>query len=237
MRRVASLSCLLIAASFVTGPGIAQASPTRAFESTNYYRAASNGYYYNGAWNNYTLGFTFTASQAMWITELGMFDMNADGPGTDRQVGIFEIVGSTYTLLGSTHFGATQAPTHRIDGYDYHDVTDFKLLSGHLYALVASGYYGGDQNPGLWRSETTLHGINFGSGVYNATHVTTDGFATPLYTYNLPNNGSESYYTYMGANFLWDTQPTSVPEPGMLALSGLGLALAGALRRRSPRKG
>ena len=79
--------------------------------------------------------------------------------------------------------------------------------------------------PLFWAFSPTHHG----GSVYNAIFNTSDDFALQLYSYDL----GPQYYTYMGANFIWDNDPpASVPEPGTLALLGMGSLGLFALARR-----
>ena len=206
---------------------VSAGASTVAIDPGNGLAGGSNGYFTNGVPNNYTLGFRFTTTQALRLTELGMFDFNGGGPGTDRQVGLFELIGGNYQLLTSTHFLAAEQATHHIGSYSYHDVDDLDLLTGHTYAIMASGYYGGVQNPVFLRSTTTLNGISYGSGLYNVTHDTSDAFAGPNF---FSDNIGADYYSYMGANFLWAS--SAAPEPDALALAGMALGLLTATSRR-----
>ncbi|CAD5372725.1 putative PEP-CTERM domain-containing protein [Rubrivivax sp. A210] len=217
-------------ASLLLALGGAVAAPVAAFDPGAHVDGGSNGFTSGGTIYNFTLGFRFTTSQQLHLTELGTFDPSGTGPGIARQVGLFEFIGGAWTLRASTRFQATEQATHRVGAFSYHDIADIDLLTGHTYALMASGYHGGVQSPVFLRSHTSLSGINYGTSLYNAINAPGDAFAGPSFSsYELGPN----YYTYMGANFLWDNAAAGVPEPGSLALAGLALGLVGGATRRA----
>jgi hypothetical protein len=175
----------------------------------------------NSAWNgNVTIGWQFTLTSSVTVTQLGFFDAGADGLADPHETGIWD---SSQTLLGSATVPSGTAGT-LLGGFRFVPVTAFLLGPGE-YTI---GAYGNQTSPdefafGLSGS-TTIAGLTLGGGVQSGSVLNTltfpgqvNGFAT------------EGYF---GPNFAIsdDRELSAVPEPSTIVLVATALGLAGLLR-------
>jgi hypothetical protein len=170
--------------------------------------------------NNYSLGWSFTANQNLNVNSLGVYAAPDFSTGNrtftqDHAVGIFD---AAQNLIAST----TVSNSDTLNGFfRYHSLTaPVQLTSGSTYFIAAA--MGADQY--TW--DTTGFSAN-PSITYNGSYYTTsDTLAFPATADATVANG------YFGANL----DVTPVPEPGTLALFGIGLGLTLVLIRRKQLK-
>ena len=173
----------------------------------------------NHLWNgNTTIGYDFTLTSSVPVTELGFFDANeAEGPVDSHPVGIWNSGG---TLLASAT--VPSGPTSLlIDGFDFVSISPVVLGPGS-YAIGAYGLgTSTDQFEFGESGSTTIAGLTLGGAV--------ETFATGL---TFPTS-SEAFATqgYFGPDFLVGQ---AVPEPSSITLVAVafGLVVLYSIRRQ-----
>jgi Domain of unknown function (DUF4082)/PEP-CTERM motif len=175
----------------------------------------------NNAWNfDATIGWQFTLSSPVTVTELGFFDATGSGLSDPHPVGIWNGSG---TLLGSATVPSGTAGM-LVDGFRFVSVTPFTLGAG-AYAIGAYG------------NQTSLDAFEFGLGGSTTIPALTLGGAVEAAS--LPNTltfptSPEGFATqgYFGPNFMVAT----IPEPSTISLLALAFGLAGFFKamRRTP---
>jgi hypothetical protein len=203
----------------VFGVVLAWTTGLHAQAQTTALQGWSDGISFNwGASTGYTFGWQFQVKQNIEVNSLGVDDLGSiddSGSSTSRQVAIWSDSGVLLTE-------ATVTLSSQASGTFAWATLDTPLdLSVGTYRIGA--YYSGPATDTF---------------IYQATSVTTApeitylnsaasgdmSFSFPTYTDWYPNS-------YFGPNF----QYTTVPEPSVLALAGLGgLALAAWRRQRGP---
>lgn len=173
-----------------------------------------------------TLGWQFTTNSPVTVDELGYYDFGGDGLAVPHEVGIFDAAGMLLTL--TTVAPATADPL--IDGFRYAPITPYTLPAGQTFTI------GGV-------ADRTLNNSGYDPWLYNVVPLTSDPsiiippnagrfIITLGDDLTFPNVDGQTNL-YAGPNLLIAPSPSSVPEPGSMALLATGvLPLLGIVRRK-----
>lgn len=165
-----------------------------------------------------SVGWSFLVTSPLTVTELGLFDVDADGFTSNHSVLLTD--GAVTTLLASallTTAGSVPVPsTSSLGEWRFTPLQQPVTLQPGTYGVFANfGELDGDDFVGN-ATAFTIPGVQFLtpvavlSGSVTPAPVVTDGF--------------------FGPNLVGEV--TAVPEPSTLALLGAGLAALGGLARR-----
>jgi hypothetical protein len=175
---------------------------------------------------NLTLGFEFTTSRPIFVTDLGYFDYRSpDGLLFSHDVGIYDT--ATQTLLAGlsgtvpSGVGSDRVINSSTVAFQYVDIPDVLLPAGtYRIAGTTAGGSGGSVDWWSTRSSATNFGVSspitLGNGYFNAN---------PALSY--PDEFSNGADPYVAPNFLF----VEVPEPSSLTIFA-GAAVIGIARRR-----
>ena len=163
----------------------------------------------------FTLGWQFTTSQAIEVTDLGMFDDSQDGLVDSHQVGIWDS-GGALVASGTVSRGTAEPLVNQFRYASIGAVT----LGIATYQIGALFLTGNDALivPGFATNFAAAPEITFNQSMFAAGGTLAD-----------PTNSGFASAGYFGPNFLYDVQ--SVPEPASLLLVGIGLVGMRLLRR------
>jgi hypothetical protein len=179
----------------------------------------SGGFQNSDYGSNITLGWGFSLTSAVTVTDLGYFDGDA-GLTDPHPVGIWNSLGD---LIAEATVPAGSTAT-LMSGFRFVSITPVVLNPG-AYSI---GGYADSTSPDEFRFEVpsveTVAGLSFGQ---DNLYTQADSLAQPTSQADVLSQGG-----YFGPDFLVSGPVTTVPEPGDIGLSLLGLALVIGVRFR-----
>lgn len=164
-------------------------------------------------------GWQFTAQSSLQISSLGLYDdagnLAGGFPGNglleSHDIAIWDVSDPSSPLVSSIIPAGTVAPLE--NGFRYVTISPLDLLAGHDYVIAAT-YATHDWTTGAYN--------NPGFTVTVAPEITFEGYrsiATTGLAY--PDSLTPDVYYGFGPNFTF----TVVPEPTLLAITGLAAAM------------
>ncbi|MBZ0173585.1 MAG: PEP-CTERM sorting domain-containing protein [Phycisphaerales bacterium] len=168
---------------------------------------------YYGASTGDVVGWAFDLNTDVIVTDLGVYNNDADGLTSNHQIGIWDSLGNLMT-------SGTAGPGGAVVGdWTYTDVTDATLTAGERYTIGAM-YASGDGDSYI-SSPSSL-------GLAAEVNATTNGVFPSIgdLGFVMPTEQSTNLGRF-GPNFLF----RDVPAPSALALLGLGGLVASRRRR------
>lgn len=194
------LICLLLRVNTLSmaQPGMSPENSVAAFvmnEKVMGHAAVINPMIDIEEYDTFELGCEFTVEFPITVTELGLYDLNADGIDGTTRVTIWSTVDHSPLLTVEIPDGVEAT---LINGFRYVDVVDMRLQPGTYIMSAFIEGEGHGMNTGL--TAQTGRGITLTAGVYNS-----DPGYPVHYNYS---------YGFFGANFLYTADEPAVVEIG-----------------------
>ncbi len=165
-----------------------------------------------------TFGYAFNITAAVTVTHLSVWDSNINGLAQSHEVGIWNSGGG---LLASAIVGSGTSAT-LLGEFRLVDIPDFVLPVGTDYTVGAFMSVQGDDIAMNWTSSATAPGVTFLQGRFgtaNGPNGPIDMLSRPTDTFAGVTNG------LVGGSFVVAAvNNVNAPEPGSLALLGVGFA-------------
>jgi len=224
MHALQRLPLVTFGLSVLTLFGIVGARSAQAQTAVSYAQAGNFFPPNQGA--QFSLGYSFTPTQTLFLTALGYLNDGATGANATHQVQIYQITagGTLAPTAGTALFGTpvsvtTSAASAAFNTFTYVPVSGVMLLSNTPYEIVAE-----DNDNGFAYNAVApvFTDITYGTSTYTAG-ATTPVFNTNTYPLNDPGN--------FGPNFQFRT--TSIPEPSSMTLLAVGGLVLLGLRLRA----
>lgn len=166
----------------------------------------------------YICGFEFQVTDGLRVSALGFFDMGQDGWATGpASVGIWDL--DSQVQLGSASINSTDTLIGR---FRYQNISTLLLSPGTAYVIGGGGAEGSFPQA---NSQSVL--LTFDPRVVSSNNVRYCR-RPPCF----PNSVNAGRGDWTVANFLFEDTSADVPEPGTMALFGIGFAGMGLARRR-----
>lgn len=166
-----------------------------------------------------SLGYAFSSDTSATITALGFWDSGGDGFAANHEVGIWDAGG---TLLGLVNLSAGTSNT-LIGDFRYADLASaISLVAGATYFIAGTTA----ADDWVFQASNIIMdtGFNYLGSYFYSPSGNVGGSAL------FPNTLAADR-EYMTVN-AFASESVSVPEPGTLALLGIGLLGIGATRRK-----
>ena len=166
-----------------------------------------------------SVGYSFTANQAVTVTSLGVYNDNFQGGSlqSSHDVGIFTTSGVLLTSVTVTPLSTLQ------DGFRYSSIASLNLVAGNTYLIAAEYQNDSDGDDSYYTGTSALQTaseITFGQ----AGFTNSDTLAAPG---NFTNSNGR-----FGPNFQFELTTAAVPEPATWAMFIGGFGLIGSAARR-----
>ncbi len=183
----------------------------------------------------FSLGYSFTTSNALDVTALGYLNDGATGANATHQVEIYQITGGTVLAptAGTALFGTpisvtTTAASPAYNTFSYTTLTQPVLLAANTqYEIVASNNGNG--------YGINAQGVFYGGGIAYGTSTYSSNQTTPVFDAGaFPDNNIGNFGPNFQANIV---SPSAAPEPSQFAVLGfVVLGIAGLTLRAGKRQ-
>lgn len=174
-----------------------------------------------------TLGWEFTLSSAQTVTQLGLFDVGADGFVENHRVGLWSLAGASLGEVTVTSASTAMASTSTAGVWRFASLGSAINLGPGTYVIGADYMTGLDRVMTNTNAPITMSGLTFVRGRFVTLGSETAGF-------DFPDNTFSTSGGHFGPNLVFGNAPALTPEvPGIVMVVPMLLAVGGmALYKR-----